>query len=49
MKLSINIDEELLAKAQQLSKCKTKKATVEIALELLVSFNSPKILKDYIK
>jgi len=47
MRTNIEIDDTLLAKAQQLTKIKTKKAVVEKALELLVQLENQKIILDY--
>jgi Arc/MetJ family transcription regulator len=47
MRTNIEIDDTLLAKAQQLTKIKTKKAVVEKALELLVQLENQKIILNY--
>jgi Arc/MetJ family transcription regulator len=44
MRTNIDIDDDLLAKAQKLSNIKTKKALVEKALQLLVSLENQKNL-----
>ncbi|MEO6849638.1 MAG: type II toxin-antitoxin system VapB family antitoxin [Mucilaginibacter sp.] len=46
MRTNIEIDDTLMAKAQQLSKIKTKKAVVEKALELFVTIENQKKLMD---
>jgi Arc/MetJ family transcription regulator len=47
MRTNIEIDDKLMAKAQKLTKIKTKKAVVEKALEVLVQLENQKILLDY--
>lgn len=44
MRTNIEIDDELMAKAQKLSNIKTKKALIEKALQLLVSLENQKNL-----
>lgn len=44
MRTNIEIDDELMATAQKLSKIKTKKALIEKALQLLVSVENQKDL-----
>jgi Arc/MetJ family transcription regulator len=46
MRTNIDIDDRLMAKAQKLSKIKTKKAVVEKALELFVTIENQKKLMD---
>jgi len=46
MRTNIEIDDELMAKAQKASKIKTKKALVEKGLQLLISMESQKDLLD---
>ncbi len=45
MRTNIEIDGELMTKAQTLSGHKTKKATVEAALELLVKLKSQEAIR----
>ncbi len=42
MRTNIEIDDKLIAKAQQLSNIKTKKAVVEKALELFIRLENQK-------
>jgi Arc/MetJ family transcription regulator len=44
MRTNIEIDDELMAKAQKASNIKTKKAVVKKALELLVTMENQKSL-----
>ncbi|MDB5003541.1 MAG: Antitoxin of type system, VapB [Mucilaginibacter sp.] len=44
MRTNIEIDDELMAKAQKSSNIKTKKALIEKALQLLVSIDNQKNL-----
>ena len=44
MRTNIDIDDTLMAKAQKLSKIKTKKAVVESALKLFVTVENQKKL-----
>ncbi len=46
MRTNIEIDDTLMAKAQKLSKIKTKKAVVEKALQLFVTIENQKKLLD---
>lgn len=46
MKTNIEIDENLLLKAQNLTKLGTKKAVVEKALQLLIQFENQQRLFD---
>jgi Arc/MetJ family transcription regulator len=46
MRTNIEIDDKLMAKAQKLSKIKTKKEVVEKALELFVTIENQKKLID---
>ena len=46
MRTNIDIDDKLIAKAQQLSNIKTKKAVVEKALQLFVQLENQKKLAD---
>jgi Arc/MetJ family transcription regulator len=46
MRTNIDIDDTLMAKAQKLSKIKTKKAVVEKALKLFVTVENQKKLLD---
>lgn len=44
--MKVNIDNNLATKAQLLTKGKTKKATVEKALQLLIGLENPKRIID---
>ncbi|MCR8561872.1 type II toxin-antitoxin system VapB family antitoxin [Mucilaginibacter sp. BJC16-A38] len=46
MRTNIEIDDELMAKAQMLSNIKTKKAIVEEALQLYVTIENQKKLRE---
>ena len=46
MRTNIEIDDDLMAKAQRLSSVKTKKAIVEEALQLYVTIENQKKLKE---
>lgn len=46
MRTNIEIDDELMAKAQKLSNIKTKKAIVEEALQLYVTIENQKKLAE---
>ncbi len=46
MRTNIEIDDDLMAKAQKLSNIKTKKAIVEEALQLYVTIENQKKLKE---
>ncbi|GAB3903172.1 type II toxin-antitoxin system VapB family antitoxin [Mucilaginibacter boryungensis] len=46
MRTNIDIDEDLMFKAQKLTKIKTKKAVVEKALQLLVQLENQSKLRD---
>ena len=47
MRTNIEIDDKLMAKAQKLTKIKTKKAVVEKALEILIQLENQKTILDY--
>ena len=47
MRTNIEIDDELMAKAQQLSQIKTKKAIVEDALRLYITIENQKKLLEF--
>jgi Arc/MetJ family transcription regulator len=46
MKITIEIDDDLMAKAQQLNQGSTKKAIIEKALKLFVAIETQKRLGD---
>ncbi|MES2278965.1 MAG: type II toxin-antitoxin system VapB family antitoxin [Bacteroidota bacterium] len=46
MRTNIDIDDDLMLKAQKLTKMKTKKAVVEKALQLLVQLENQSKLRD---
>jgi Arc/MetJ family transcription regulator len=46
MRTNIDIDDDLMLKAQKLTKIKTKKAVVEKALQLLVQLENQSKLRD---
>ena len=45
MRTNVVIDDELMNRALQSSGCRTKKATIELGLRLLVQINSQKKLR----
>lgn len=47
MRTNIDIDDDLLAEAMKLSGNKTKKATVDAALKILIRIENQKKFRDY--